>query len=72
MRCTVRCVTTSSGGRPDASDDDMLARCKRAEAHDFVQRLTDPKGRMGYDAHVGERGVIPACTNASALRDCLV
>jgi len=44
-------------GRPDAGDDDMLHAAKRAEAHDFVLRLTDPKGRTGYDAHVGERGV---------------
>ena len=44
-------------GRPDASDDDMIAAAKRAEAHDFILGLTDPKGRRGYDAHVGERGV---------------
>ncbi|MFN5993094.1 MAG: ABC transporter ATP-binding protein [Betaproteobacteria bacterium] len=44
-------------GRPDATDEDMLAAAKRAEAHEFIQQLTDPKGRQGYDAHVGERGV---------------
>jgi ATP-binding cassette subfamily B multidrug efflux pump len=44
-------------GRPDAGDDEMIAAAKRAEAHDFIQALTDPKGRTGYDAHVGERGV---------------
>ena len=44
-------------GRPDATDADMLAAAKRAEAHDFILTLTDPKGRTGYDAHVGERGV---------------
>ncbi|MBS0543813.1 MAG: ABC transporter ATP-binding protein [Proteobacteria bacterium] len=44
-------------GRPDASDTEMIAAARRAEAHDFVQTLTDPKGRQGYDAHVGERGV---------------
>ena len=44
-------------GRPDASDADMLAAAQRAEAHDFIQGLTDPAGRAGYDAHVGERGV---------------
>jgi ATP-binding cassette subfamily B multidrug efflux pump len=44
-------------GRPDAGDDEMIAAAKRAEAHDFIQTLTDPKGRTGYDAHVGERGV---------------
>ena len=44
-------------GRPDADDAQMLAAAKRAEAHEFIQGLTDPKGRQGYDAHVGERGV---------------
>ncbi len=44
-------------GRPGASDADMLRAAERAEAHDFVAGLTDPKGRKGYDAHVGERGV---------------
>ena len=44
-------------GRPDASDADMLRAAERAEAHDFIVGLTDPKGRKGYDAHVGERGV---------------
>ncbi len=44
-------------GRPDASDDEMVAAAKRAEAHDFIQGLSDAKGRRGYDAHVGERGV---------------
>jgi ATP-binding cassette, subfamily B, multidrug efflux pump len=44
-------------GRPDASDADMLRAAERAEAHDFIGGLTDPKGRKGYDAHVGERGV---------------
>ena len=44
-------------GRPDASDLQMVHAAERAEAHDFVQGLTDQKGRHGYDAHVGERGV---------------
>jgi ATP-binding cassette subfamily B multidrug efflux pump len=44
-------------GRPDASDEDMIAAAKRAEAHEFVLGLADIKGRTGYDAHVGERGV---------------
>jgi ATP-binding cassette, subfamily B, multidrug efflux pump len=44
-------------GRPQADDDDMIRAARRAEAHDFVQTLTDPAGRRGYDAHVGERGV---------------
>ncbi|MFW2457521.1 ABC transporter ATP-binding protein, partial [Methyloversatilis discipulorum] len=44
-------------GRPDATDADMIAAARRAEAHDFIMGLVDPKGRRGYDAHVGERGV---------------
>lgn len=44
-------------GRTDASDEQMIAAAQRAEAHEFIQSLTDPKGRSGYDAHVGERGV---------------
>ncbi|MCD7059521.1 ABC transporter ATP-binding protein [Pelagibacterium xiamenense] len=44
-------------GRPDASDEEMIAAAKKAEAHDFILTLADAKGRKGYDAHVGERGV---------------
>ena len=44
-------------GRPDASDAQMILAAKRAEAHEFILGLTDPKARAGYDAHVGERGV---------------
>ena len=44
-------------GRPDANEADMIAAAKRAEAHEFILNLSDAKGRTGYDAHVGERGV---------------
>lgn len=44
-------------GRPDASEAEMIAAAKRAQAHDFILNLRDAKGRTGYDAHVGERGV---------------
>lgn len=44
-------------GRPDATDADMITAAKRAEAHEFITGLTDPAGRKGYDAHVGERGI---------------
>ncbi len=44
-------------GRPDASDAEMIHAAERAEAHDFIGTLADAKGRRGYDAHVGERGV---------------
>jgi len=44
-------------GRPDASEEEMLAAAKKAEAHEFIQTLTDPFGNSGYDAMVGERGI---------------
>ena len=44
-------------GRPDASEADMIAAARRAEADEFIATLTDPAGRSGYRAHVGERGV---------------
>ncbi|MFZ9197754.1 MAG: ABC transporter ATP-binding protein [Paracoccaceae bacterium] len=44
-------------GRPEASEDQMIAAAKQAEAHEFILTLEDPQGRTGYDAHVGERGV---------------
>jgi ATP-binding cassette subfamily B multidrug efflux pump len=44
-------------GRPDAGDDAMRAAAERAEAAGFIATLADAKGRTGYDAHVGERGV---------------
>jgi len=44
-------------GRPDANDAQMIAAARRAEAHEFIETLVDPRGRRGYDAHVGERGV---------------
>ncbi|WP_035575733.1 MULTISPECIES: ABC transporter ATP-binding protein [unclassified Hyphomicrobium] len=44
-------------GRLDATDEDVIAAAKQAEAHDFIMALEDLKGRKGYDAHVGERGV---------------
>ncbi len=44
-------------GRPDASEEEMVAAARRAEAHAFILDLEDAAGRRGYDAHVGERGV---------------
>ena len=44
-------------GRPDASEQDMIAAAEQAEADEFIAHLADPNGRQGYDAHVGERGV---------------
>lgn len=44
-------------GRPDAGEAAMRAAAERAEAAGFIDALSDPKGRRGYDAQVGERGV---------------
>lgn len=44
-------------GRPNATESEMIAAAKLAEAHEFIMQLVDSKGRKGYDAHVGERGV---------------
>ncbi|WP_424966098.1 ABC transporter ATP-binding protein [Dinoroseobacter sp. S375] len=44
-------------GKPHATEAEVIAAAERAEAHDFILGLTDPEGRTGYDAHVGERGV---------------
>ncbi len=44
-------------GRPEATEAEMIQAAKQAEAHDFILTLRDAKGRTGYDAHVGERGV---------------
>jgi ATP-binding cassette subfamily B multidrug efflux pump len=44
-------------GRPDASEAAIIAAAEMAHAHEFITELEDWKGRRGYDAHVGERGV---------------
>jgi ATP-binding cassette subfamily B multidrug efflux pump len=44
-------------GKPEASLAAIQAAAERAEAHAFIQTLSDPAGRQGYAAHVGERGV---------------
>lgn len=44
-------------GKPDASDAEVKAAAQQAEAHEFIRSLKDFKGRAGYDAHLGERGV---------------
>jgi ATP-binding cassette subfamily B multidrug efflux pump len=44
-------------GHPQASDDDIIAAAKKANAWDFIQTLEDNLGRRGLDAQVGERGV---------------
>lgn len=44
-------------GRPDAVMEDVISAAKKAEAHEFILDLVDHKGRTGYEAHLGERGV---------------
>jgi ATP-binding cassette subfamily B multidrug efflux pump len=44
-------------GRPDATEEQMIAAAKQAKAHDFIMGLEDSRGRREYDSHVGERGV---------------
>jgi ATP-binding cassette, subfamily B, multidrug efflux pump len=44
-------------GRPNASEADIIAAAQMAHAHEFIVELEDWKGRRGYDAQVGERGV---------------
>lgn len=39
-------------GRPDASDDEVIAAAKLAQAHDFITRFPE-----GYSSVVGQRGV---------------
>jgi ATP-binding cassette subfamily B multidrug efflux pump len=44
-------------GKPDASDADIAAATRKAEADSFIDDLIDPHGNKGYMAQVGERGV---------------
>lgn len=40
-------------GKPDASDEEIIAAAKLAGAHDFIMKLKD-----GYDTFIGERGTM--------------
>ncbi len=44
-------------GRPNATNAEIDAAARKAEAYDFIQTLADFKGRQGYEAYLGERGV---------------
>jgi len=44
-------------GRPSASDEELVNAIRQARADEFIPELSDPQGRRGLDAHVGERGV---------------
>jgi len=39
-------------GRPDASDEEVIAAAQAAQAHDFIMSFPD-----GYDSQIGQRGV---------------
>jgi ATP-binding cassette subfamily B multidrug efflux pump len=44
-------------GRPDATEAQVIEAVRKARAEEFIPQLVDGEGRVGYDAHVGERGV---------------
>ena len=44
-------------GMPEATQADVEAAARKAHADEFIANLVDQKGRKGYEAHVGERGV---------------
>ncbi|MGB7300340.1 MAG: ABC transporter ATP-binding protein [Burkholderiaceae bacterium] len=44
-------------GAPQATESQIREAAARAQATDFIDHLTDPDGRTGLDAFVGERGV---------------
>lgn len=46
-----------SYGKPDATEQELITAAEQAEASLFIHDLTDPKGNIGLDAQVGERGV---------------
>nr|WP_255720703.1 ABC transporter ATP-binding protein [Acuticoccus kalidii] len=44
-------------GRPDAGHEAAVEAARRARADEFIAHLRDGRGRTGYEAHLGERGV---------------
>jgi ATP-binding cassette subfamily B multidrug efflux pump len=44
-------------GRPEASEEEIVTAARLAHAEEFITMLEDWRGRHGYDAQVGERGV---------------
>jgi ATP-binding cassette, subfamily B, bacterial len=44
-------------GRPEAGREAAVAAARQARADAFIHDLVDPRGRTGYEAHLGERGV---------------
>jgi ATP-binding cassette, subfamily B, multidrug efflux pump len=64
--CTVRSRPTSATAGRGRAMDEIVAAAKKAQAHEFILGLQDWKGRTGYEAHVGERGVKLRAASASA------
>ncbi len=44
-------------GKSGATAEEVEAAARKAQAHEFILGLQDYKGRTGYEAQVGERGV---------------
>lgn len=44
-------------GNPNAGEAALRDAAEQAEAHEFILQLRDHKGREGYEAFLGERGV---------------
>ncbi|WP_407315612.1 ABC transporter ATP-binding protein [Pseudomonas sp. nanlin1] len=44
-------------GKPGANEEQVWEAVRKARAEEFIPLLSDAEGRMGFDAHVGERGV---------------
>ena len=44
-------------GRSDTTLAEVQAAAAKAQADEFIPQLMDPEGRVGYEAHVGERGI---------------
>ncbi|KRW62456.1 ABC transporter ATP-binding protein [Pseudomonas sp. TTU2014-080ASC] len=44
-------------GKPEASEEEMLAAVRKASADSFIPQLDDGQGGLGLEATVGERGV---------------
>lgn len=44
-------------GSMNATHDQVEEAARKAKAYDFIQDARDPKGRKGFKAYVGERGI---------------
>jgi ATP-binding cassette, subfamily B, multidrug efflux pump len=44
-------------GDKHATMEEIVSAARKAKAHDFILQLSDSRGRRGYEARVGERGV---------------